>query len=324
VVLTLSLLAYPNTSGAQPVDDGAEDEPPPPANWTFKDDSKSVKVIVLAGSIGATRSGAYHQHLEAACSNTEFVNLSKAGHAVQGLLKIWRHEVSTNRRLLRSRQPGEDHWTLFGGGLNNIGTSGHHSAAHAMRKLFLRMHKDDFDILATSLTPWGDRKDKRWVGYTALLSHRTTLALGHFVGEQLSPQDALGRYLKYRQRSSPKGTWEDDELPDQSIDLYSSDLRHKDAAPTDAEETRKTLLRSRMWRRATGPMDPASRANQLQLDAEELAGLPRWYLRPDLQGFDPIHPNRTGHRLMAQIMCPSLPSSWGCDCQTLSSVNSPD
>ncbi len=30
--------------------------------------------------------------------------------------------------------------------------------------------------------------------------------------------------------------------------------------------------------------------------------------------FDHIHPNTEGHRLMADLACPKMPASWGCDC----------
>ena len=43
--------------------------------------------------------------------------------------------------------------------------------------------------------------------------------------------------------------------------------------------------------------------------------------RKELQGFDPIHPNKQGHRLIAEILCPSLPDNWDCDCEALRGAN---
>ena len=289
----------------------------PRARWKFKKQEKPVKVIVLAGSIGAKRRAAYHDQLEGVCSATEFVNLSKVGHAVQGLISIWQREVSENRRLTRSRGPEEEHWALFGGGLNNIGSRGHYSAAHYMLKLFARMKRDGFGVIATSVSPWGDNKDDRWEGYSGLLVHRTSLALADFLAGELSPREALGRYLRYRRKSHPSERFEPSELPARSINLYTSALRENEAEANDFERGRKMLLRSRAWRKNTRKMTGAARAVKLQQDAEELAGLPQWYLRSELQGFDPIHPNATGHRLMAAVICPELPDSWKCDCAAL-------
>jgi hypothetical protein len=279
--------------------------------------TRSVKVIVLAGSIGAKKRNAYHHRLEAVCTETEFVNLSVVGYAVQGLLKLWQREVSDNRRLARSRAEHEERWALFGGGLNNIGDQGHYSAAHYMRKLFGRMHRDGYSVIATSLTPWGDPNDRRWQGYSALLVHRTTAALALFLRGELKPSEALGRYLRYRKSSLSADSWAEQELPDRMIELYDSALRDRRAKLANFEPGRRALRLSRAWRQNTAAMAPAARALQLQQDAEELAGLPRWYLRPDLQGFDPIHPNSAGHQLMAELMCEQLPESWGCDCAPL-------
>ena len=68
-------------------------------------------------------------------------------------------------------------------------------------------------------------------------------------------------------------------------------------------------------------MSDAARALRLQQDAEELSRLPRWYMRKELQGFDPIHPNKQGHRLIAEILCPSLPDNWDCHCEALRGAN---
>jgi hypothetical protein len=320
--LTLPSLGHSQTAQEPPtrVSSSTEDEKPKTkrrARWKFKDEEKPVKVIVLAGSIGAKRREAYHNQLQGVCSATEFVNLSKVGHAVQGLIGIWQREVSENRRLARSRSPEEERWALFGGGLNNIGTRGHYSAAHYMLKLFSRMKRDGFRVIATSVSPWGDNEDDRWEGYSGLLVHRTSLALAGFLAGDLTPSDALGRYLRYRRKSLPGEQFEAAELPARSINLYTSSLRENGTRKNDFERGRKMLLRSRSWRKSTRKMTGAARAVRLQQDAEELAALPQWYLRPELQGFDPIHPNARGHRLMASVICPELPDSWRCDCNAL-------
>ena len=34
----------------------------------------------------------------------------------------------------------------------------------------------------------------------------------------------------------------------------------------------------------------------------------------EYRGFDHVHPNRDGHRVIAETACPQLPPSWGCHC----------
>jgi lysophospholipase L1-like esterase len=47
------------------------------------------------------------------------------------------------------------------------------------------------------------------------------------------------------------------------------------------------------------------------------ADVPRWFMKPDYQAFDHVHPNEEGHRIIAEVTCPKLPASWGCDCSKL-------
>jgi hypothetical protein len=77
---------------------------------------------------------------------------------------------------------------------------------------------------------------------------------------------------------------------------------------------RTMLAKSKRWQRANAQLDELQRQTKLEADVQEAVELPRWYLRRELRSFDHIHPNEEGHRLIAEIMCPSLPESWGCTC----------
>ena len=61
--------------------DGAEAPPPPepPPTWRFKQADRPVKVVVLAGSIGAWPKKPYAERLAKLCKNVEVKNLSKVG-----------------------------------------------------------------------------------------------------------------------------------------------------------------------------------------------------------------------------------------------------
>ena len=98
------------------------------------------------------------------------------------------------------------------------------------------------------------------------------------------------------------------------IVLYDSPLRDHAAPLRDLDEVRTMLSASKEWQRAHAQLDELQRQTKLEADAQEVAELPRWYLRKDLRSFDHIHPTEQGHRLIAEIMCPSLPESWGCTC----------
>ena len=129
---------------------------------------------------------------------------------------------------------------------------------------------------------------------------------------RLSPREALGNEVK--RRPEPKAPWHPQELPDVAIDLYDSALRHKDAEVRDVDAMMVALDSDPQWRSHHQGWNPEHRTQSLRADAERAAQIPRWYLREDLRGFDHIHPNREGHFLMAQLICPQLPQSWRCRC----------
>jgi hypothetical protein len=300
--------------GAAPVADPAappaEQAPEPPPTWRFRHDDKPVKVVVLAGSIGAWARQSYAVQLQGMCANVEVRNVSKTGLGAWALKQRFEQQVLENPNL-RWNVEGQEHWLVFGGGLNSVGSP--KTTNHHMRRLFELAHRRGMKVVGLTLTPWGDDRDKRWRGVAGLKSRRMTQQVADFTMGRLTPDRALGAHAAQR-RVGADAPWDPTELADVAIDLYDSPLRDLDAPLRDLDEMRTMLSKSKEWQRAQRDLEPLQRQTKLEADAQEAAELPRWYLRPELRSFDHIHPNEEGHRLIAEIMCPSLPESWGCTC----------
>ncbi|MCA9707459.1 MAG: hypothetical protein KDK70_16525 [Myxococcales bacterium] len=314
--LPLALLLLGSISTSPPAwaepeaDAGDQAEVEAAPTWRFRKDDRPVKVVVLAGSIGAYKRDPYAEQLAGMCANVEVHNLSQTGLGAWALKQRFSEQVLDNRHL-RWNVEGQEHWLVFGGGLNSVGNP--HSTNHHMRRLFELAHRRGMKIVGLTLSPWGDDSDKRWRGIEGLRSIRHTRAVVDFTLGRLSPREALGG-LADKRRVGAEAPWDPTELPDIGIDLYDSPLRDAQAPLRDVEALRKALREDRAWQREHADLDEAQRQAALEADAQEAAEIPRWYLRPELRSFDHIHPNADGHRLMTQIMCPSLPKSWGCSC----------
>ena len=291
---------------------GADPQAEPPPTWRFRKQDKPVKVVVVAGSIGAYKRQPYARQLADMCTNIEVRNLSKTGLGAWALKKHFQAQVLENRNL-RWNVEGQEHWMVFGGGLNSVGNP--RSTNHHIRRLFELAHRRGMKVVGLSLSPWGDDSDKRWRGIGGLRSRRNTQAVVDFMLGRLTPRQALGGFADKR-RVGPDAPWDPTEVADVAIDLYDSALRHHEAPLRDKEQMREALGESKAWLKAHAELDEGQRQTELEADAQEAAEIPRWYLRPELRSFDHIHPNAEGHRLMAEIMCPSLPESWGCTCST--------
>jgi hypothetical protein len=303
--LALGALARPAAAGpGNPRDD-------PPPTWRFRDADRSVKVVVLAGSIGAWQRMPYARHLEDMCANVEVRNLSKTGYGAWALKQRFRQQVLQNPRV-NLRNPEHEYWLVFQGGLNSVAMP--ESTNRHIRALFLLAHARGMRVVGLSLTPWGDERDKRWRGASGLAYLAHTRAIVDFVLGRSDPHTALGRYVSHR--PDPEAPWDPAELADIAIDLYDSRLRDAGASPRDVEKMKSLLQRDPKWRRAHADEDEETRAARLDADATLAAQLPQWYLREELRSFDHIHPNQDGHRLIAEIMCPQLPEQWGCQCPT--------
>ncbi|HET6582145.1 MAG TPA: SGNH/GDSL hydrolase family protein [Nannocystaceae bacterium] len=289
------------------------EEPAPTPRWRFKQADKPVKVVVLAGSIGAFPKQPYAKEIARLCKNVEVHNLSKVGEGAWGLERRFRDQVLENPHL-RLRDEAQEHWLLYGGGLNSVGTP--HSTNKHMRDLFVMAHEHGFEVVALSLTPWGDVADKRWRGHKGLEYKRVTQAVVDYTMKRTTPEQALAGYARKRPGGSA-AAWEPRELPDVAVDLYDSPLRDRDATPLDLDAARESLARDKTWKQLHAKLDDAARAARLEQDAKAAAELPKWFMRKELRSFDHIHPNAEGHRLMAAVACPSLPASWGCTCEPI-------
>ena len=311
-LLAVGLLAAALSPGERAA---AEDpEADAPATWRFKQQDKPVKVVVLAGSIGAWPKDPYAEHLQAWCSNVEVKNLSKTGEGAYALRKRFMQQVIENR-YLSLRDPDYEHWLVFQGGLNSVGTP--EKTNKEIRQLFLSAHQRGISVVGLSLTPWGDDSDsRRWKGIAGLTYKRHTQTVVDYVAGRSTPQQALGFYRE--RREVPEAPWDPAELADVGIDLYDSDLRDKNAPLRDLDKLRKELGKSKDWQKAHAELDELARAEALERDALAAAEIPQWYLRSELRSFDHIHPNEQGHRLLAELACPQLPASWGCACPAIS------
>lgn len=293
---------------ASPADD-------PPPTWRFREKAKPVKVMVLAGSIGAWPKNPYAEHIENWCSNVEVKNLSKTGYGAYYLRKRFMQQVVKNG-YVNLRNPDYEYWLVFQGGLNSVGMP--EKTNKEIRQLFLSAHKRGISVVGLSLTPWGDDSDKRrWRGTAGLLYKERTQIVVDFVTGQSQPKQALGKYID--RRDDPNAPWDPAELADIGIDLYDSELRDRNAPLRDVAKLRAELSKSKKWRKAHEGLNEYQLDQALDRDAQEAAEIPRWYLREELRSFDHIHPNEDGHRLLAEIACPKLPSSWSCACPPIGS-----
>lgn len=281
----------------------------PPPTWRFRDAERPVKVVVLAGSIGAWQRMPYAKHIEQMCSQVEVRNLSKTGYGAWALEQRFRQQVLENPRV-DLRSPDHEYWLVFQGGLNSVAMP--ENTNRHIRDLFLLAHARGLKVVGLSLTPWGDDGDKRWRGIGGLSYWRYSRSIVDFVLGRSDPKQALGRYVG--RRPDPDAPWDPAELADIGIDLYDSPLRDASAPARDVDEIRERLERDTKWQRAHADEDASVRNARLDADAAAASRVPQWYLRKELRSFDHIHPNEEGHRLIAQTMCPSLPEHWGCTC----------
>jgi hypothetical protein len=187
-----------------------------------------------------------------------------------------------------------------------------HRTNRAIHRLVRLAHRRRVGVVAFTLTPWGGGAgDSRWQGARALRALRSTRTIVDFVMGRLSPNQAFGRYAN---ELAEREGWPAEELPDISIDLYDSNLRDQSAQPWPIEEVRAWLQGDAHWQRSVEGLTAREREARLAEDATMLADTPRWFLRPEYSARDFIHPNREGHRVIAETACPQLPESWGCQC----------
>ncbi len=280
-------------------------------DWRFTLHQRRVKVVLLAGSIGAFQQEPYARHLHQWCGNAEIRNLSRVGYGAWQLYEHLRSQVLENPRLPIGAQ-GVELWMIWNGGLNSAATG--QRSNHYIRRAFRDAHRRGIRVVGLSLSPWGSLEDtRRWGGAAALETQRNTRRIVDFVMGRVSPAAALGPFAEHRETPAD-GPWRPEEQADVRVDLYDSPLRDRDAPVRDVTAMRALLTRDGRWMRTVEGLDPAAREARLAADAGTLAELPRWFLRREFRGFDAVHPNQAGHRAIAEMVCPRLPASWGCQC----------
>lgn len=312
-ILLVTALSLPRLALAQEPETPPEVEAPAPPVWRFKYPDRKVKVVVLAGSIGAWPKQPYAHEIARLCKNVEVHNLSQVGQGAWALKQRFKQQVLENRRL-SLRDSTYEHWLVYGGGLNSVGSP--KSTNKHMRDLFVLAHAHGVKVVALSVTPWGSQHDKRWRGAKGLKHRSDTQHVVDYTLGRLTPEQAFGSY-GHKRPGGLTAPWDPLEQPDVSVDLYDSALRDRGATPLDVEAAKATLRKDSTWRQAHAKLDDAARETQLDADARTSSELVQWFLKPELRSFDHTHPNTEGHRIIAATMCPKLPASWGCACEPI-------
>jgi hypothetical protein len=279
-------------------------------DWRFVLHERPVKVVLLAGSIGAFQDQPYARQLHEWCGNAEIRNLSHVGFGASQLYGVFQREVLRNPRFPFGHDDMEL-WLVWNGGLNSAANAARTN--RYIRRTFVEAHRRGMRVVGLSLTPWGGLSDeRRWGGAHALETFASTRRIVDFVMGRGNARDLLGSYVT--DREAPDAPWQPSELADVRVDLFDSALRDRDATPRDVAQMRDLVSRDSRWRREVSALAEPARTARLDTDARTLSEMGRWFLRPEYRAFDPIHPNRVGHHRIAELVCPTLPASWGCHC----------
>jgi len=307
VLIPVLLLSLPVLAGP------AQSTGEPDTDWSFTT-KRSVKAIVVGGSIAAFTGMGFGQQLQSACRNLEVANIAKARLSAAGVRKRFEAQVLKNPNI--DRHGSGERWVLLQGGLNSVGNPTKTNAD--LMGLIRLAHQADFKVFGLTLSPWGRESDtKRWAGINGLKRQDNTRKAVDFVMGRLSPAKALGRHIDGRK------SWRPGDLPDRAVDLYDSALRDHDAKLRPSEPLQSAMTQDPEIEKRIMSMPQDQQAAERQRLLQQAREIPRWYLRPDLHSFDSIHPNREGHRIIAYEVCKKAPESWGCDCNALSASNTP-
>jgi len=277
----------------------------PLSAWTFNDADRPVKAVAIGDSIAAYTQGSFVAFLQAACPRLEVVNLAKPMIGADAIRERLIHHVLRNPRINLHDAP--EVWMIYQGGINSVEEPA--LTNHNMRWTFIDAHRAGLRVMAISLLPWGSERDRRWREVRGLTLWYSTRQVVDFVMGRLSPTEALGPYAK-----SHAVMWQAEELPDIAVDVYDSPLRAREAPPRQFPDVR-TRVRQSPWIQAQlHGRSEAEQEEQITVFVRQTLALPRWFLRERFQAFDHFHPNREGHRLVAELACDKTPETWGCHC----------
>ena len=282
-----------------------------PGSWRFDDDTRPVKVLVLGGSVSAYPAGSYSQWLPEVCSNIEVENRAKAKLGAYELRQRFIAQVLENRRL-NLASLGET-WLVFNGGLNSVGSP---ETTNLEVAKTLRLAKEaGMKTMGVSINPWGAETDRRWQGVEGIAYFEHTQRTVDFLLGRLTPREAFG--AAHVKTLKDGAAFLPGELPEVAVDLWTSTLRHADAPLRDAGKLARSARGSAWLKKRLAAAPEAERPALLERLVAQAAALPRWFMKPELIGFDPIHPNALGHREIARAICAKAPPSWGCQCDRL-------
>lgn len=291
-----------------------------PGRWVFGDAERPVKAVVIGGSISAYTAGSFSDYLGAVCRRTEIVNRGKARLGAAALERRFEAQVLKNRRLMKAREDYEALWLIFFGGLNSV-SSPELTNFHVARTL-KKARERGVRTIAVTIGPWGSERDSRWSAERGLEYFDFSQRAVDFILGRSTPAEALGRFAGDRARDGREpDVWAPGELPDVAVDLWDSALRHVDAEPRSRASVERRVRRSAWARRQLAELEGEAREARLEALIVQAMELPRWFMRPELIGFDAIHPNSDGHRVIAEIICPRLPAQLGCDCGRLATAS---
>ena len=293
LLVTLILLG---AFGAKARENG---DPDALGTWRYRDATRKVKVVIIGGSITAWPSGNFGDFLVGACKNIELVNRGQVGDGALALKQRFRRQLLQNPNV-KLKDKAFEYWLLFNGGLNSIFSAD--STIKFTSEMFQMAHDSGVHVAALSLTPWGADQDSRWRGLSGLTYFDRTKKVVDFT---------LGRLKRYEALGGTEAEWHKGELPDVAVDLYDSALRNAEAPLRDAVRLGKSFAANKALQREYPDAQAA---------IARAAAVPRWYMKPLYKAFDHIHPNTEGHRLIAELSCPKMPASWGCDCPAIKTL----
>lgn len=276
--------------------------------WRFSSDDKPVKVVVVGGSVSAYPAGSFAQWLPAACDKIEVVNRGQAKLGAFELRQRFIAQVLKNRRV----EKNDSLWLVFLGGLNSVGNP---EKTNLEVGKTMRAAKDaGLSTMLVSINPWGAETDRRWKGVDGIAYWEHTQKTVDFGNGRLTPDLALGPHKA--ELTDAQGAWLPGVMPDVAIDLWDSEMRHKDAPLRNTEKLAKEAKRSAWLKKRLAQAGETERERLMTLAAE----LPRWFMRSELMAFDAIHPNAEGHKIIAKAMCKKAPPSWACHCERLDNL----
>lgn len=193
-----------------------------PGTWSFKDQSKKVKIVVTGGSLSQMDYFAtgYGKWVAAACRNVEVVNIAEVACNSSDILKKFDARVLQNKNVDLGA-PGLEYWMMLQGGLNNVSDPNRVNAD--FMELFQTVHAKGMKVFGVTLVPWGNpAKDKRWKGANAKKYQAWTKQCVDWMMGRLTPQEALGRLCPAGKTSFAKA-----DLPDVTLNLFDTPLLDK-------------------------------------------------------------------------------------------------